>query len=115
MNVCPFTVMYPEKEYRGIRTSRYTYVKSPDEAFMLFDNLEDPFQMNNLVDKVESADLKQELDDQLTEKLKSIGDENFKHRQFYLDKWGYRLGDRNTIPYTTEAGAINQVQTPVRK
>jgi arylsulfatase A-like enzyme len=115
MNVCPFTVMYPEKEYRGIRTSQYTYVKSPDRAFMLFDNQADPFQQHNLVGLQEAAAIQQSLDEQLSEKLKSIGDDDFKPRQYYLDKWGYTLGDRNTIPYTTEAGAINQVQTPVRK
>jgi len=115
MNVCPFTVMYPEKEYRGIRTSRYTYVKSPEEAFMLFDNQADPFQQNNLVGKEEAAALQQELEEQLGEKLRSIGDDNFKPRQYYLDKWGYTLGERNTIPYTTEAGAKNNVQTPMRE
>lgn len=115
MNVCPFTVMYPEMEYRGIRTSRYTYVKSPERAFMLFDNLADPLQQSNLVGKEEAAALQQELDEKLDEKLKSIGDENFKYRQYYLDKWGYTLGERNTIPYTTEAGAKNNVQTPRHK
>ena len=115
MNVCPFTVMYPEKEYRGIRTSRYTYVKSPEGAYMLFDNRADPFQQNNLVGKEEAVALQQELDEQLEEKLISIGDDNFKHRQYYLDKWGYTLGERNTIPYTTEAGAKNNVQTPMKK
>jgi arylsulfatase A-like enzyme len=115
MNVCPFTVMYPEKEYRGIRTSRYTYVKSPDEPFMLFDNVEDPFQQNNLIGSQEAAALQLELDEKLDEKLRSIGDENFKRRQYYLDKWGYKLGERNTIPYTQEPGAVNNVQTPIHK
>jgi arylsulfatase A-like enzyme len=111
MNVCPITeVMLEEQEYRGIRTSQYTYVKSPDEAIMLFDNIADPYQENNLIGKEEG--LQQELDKKLVEKLKAIGDENFKPRQFYLDKWGYTLGENNAIPYTITPGEENKVQSP---
>jgi len=115
MNVCPFTVMYPEKEYRGIRTSQYTYVESPEGAFMLFDDQADPFQLNNLIDKKEAGALQKEMKQKLSIKLESIGDANFRSRQYYLDKWGYTLGERKTIPYTNEVGAKNNVQTPVHK
>jgi len=39
------------REYRAVRTSRYTYVRNLDGPWMLFDDEQDPWQMNNLVGK----------------------------------------------------------------
>ena len=36
------------KEYRGVRTDRYTYVRDLQGPWLLFDNQTDPFQTNNL-------------------------------------------------------------------
>ncbi len=36
------------KEYRGVRTKRYTYVKDLSGPWLLFDNRKDPFQLHNL-------------------------------------------------------------------
>ncbi|MCX6732905.1 MAG: sulfatase-like hydrolase/transferase, partial [Candidatus Roizmanbacteria bacterium] len=37
------------KEYRGIRTENYTYVRDLKGPWLLFDCVNDPFQLNNLV------------------------------------------------------------------
>ncbi len=105
MSVSPFI---PDlDEYRGIRTSRYTYVRKVDAPWLLYDNEVDPYQMNNLVGKPEKAELQKKLDEQLNAELKKIGDE-FKPRQYYLDKWGYKLVKGGHISYVPGA----EVQGP---
>lgn len=75
-------------EYRGIRTSRYTYVRNLQGPWLLYDNDADPYQMKNLVHVAEAADLRARLDAQLAAELRGINDE-LRPRQYYLDKWHY--------------------------
>jgi arylsulfatase A-like enzyme len=49
MMVAPF-VIQDFKAYRGIRTPRYTYVRDSDGQWLLYDNVSDPYQMQNLLD-----------------------------------------------------------------
>ena len=55
MGVAPFIAREFAKEYRAIRTSRYTYVRGLDGPWLLFDDEQDPYQMDNLVAKPDSA------------------------------------------------------------
>jgi len=103
----------PFVEYRAIRTSQYTYVKTPDEATMLFDNIADPYQMNNLINKPEHSELQNKLDKVLQKKLKAVGDEDFKYAQYYLDKWGYDFEKSKSAPYNVTPGKITKVNTPL--
>jgi arylsulfatase A-like enzyme len=114
MNVAPFDVNYEDPEYRGIRTARYTYAESPEGPIMLFDHKEDPYQLNNLVNQQDFADLRQDLEGQLRDKLKEIGDEDFKPRSHYIDKWGFEL-ERNNINYWSFYEGEGRVQSPVLK
>ena len=66
--------LYGMKAYRGIRTNRHTYVRNEAEAWLLFDNYNDPYQKNNLIGKKEARSDQKELEDLLRERLKSIGD-----------------------------------------
>lgn len=111
MSVKPFTLT-PTPEYRAIRTKQYTYVKTPDKASMLFDNISDPYQMDNLIDQPEYQELQSNLDLLLHEKLRAIGDEDFKHSQYYLDKWGYDYQGRGSVPYNSTPGKMTRVYTP---
>ncbi|RKY12395.1 MAG: sulfatase [Planctomycetota bacterium] len=86
------------KEYRGIRTKRYTYVRDLDGPWLLYDNQKDPYQQNNLVNTPQVASLQADLDAKLTAKLKEHGDA-FKHGSEYIKKWGYNVDDSGTIPY----------------
>ena len=109
MQLAPFAGDYDE--YRGIYTSRYAYVKILDGPSRLFDNDTDPLQMNNLVNKPEYAKLQEKLELKLQEELRKIGDE-FKPRQYYLDKWNYKVNKGGAIPYSHEASADIVFQGP---
>lgn len=61
-------------EYRGIRTERYTYVRSIHGPWLLYDNETDPYQMHNLVGKPEVKALQAKLDSELNVELKHRGD-----------------------------------------
>jgi arylsulfatase A-like enzyme len=87
------------REYRGIRTTRYTYVRDLDGPWLLFDNLEDPAQLNNLAGQPAFAGLEVELEEILLQKLAAANDE-FLPGQAYLDKWRYKLDSTGKIPYT---------------
>ena len=60
-------------EYRGLRTRRYTYVRSIHGPWLLYDNQTDPFQMHNLIGK--SAELQSRLDGELDAELKRRKDD----------------------------------------
>jgi arylsulfatase A-like enzyme len=62
-------------EYRGLRTPRYTFVRSIHGAWLLYDNETDPFQKQNLVGKDKYLDLQLRLERMLDKRLKSVGDE----------------------------------------
>jgi arylsulfatase A-like enzyme len=89
MNPVPFGSMYEIDEYRAVRTNKYTYVKTPEGASMLFDDEKDPYQMNNLVNHPEYADIQEKLDQQLMKELHRIGEEKIMNRDYYLKKFGY--------------------------
>ena len=90
MGVAPFTAQAGcNQPYRAIRTEQYTYVRGLEGPSLLFDDVKDPGQMDNLVAKPEFAALVAKLDASLSAQLKRVGDE-FKPAQFYLDKWGYK-------------------------
>jgi arylsulfatase A-like enzyme len=86
------------REYRGVRTTRYTFVRDLNGPWLLFDNETDPYQMNNLVNKPEHATLQAELDAILAAKLKDHGDD-FKPGPDYLATWDYKVDARGTMPY----------------
>ncbi|MBI1371808.1 MAG: sulfatase-like hydrolase/transferase [Phycisphaera sp.] len=87
------------REYRGIRTRRYTYVRDLNGPWLLYDNETDPYQMRNLVDDAASASTKAELDKMLSEKLRERKDE-FLPADEYIKKWGYKVDKSGTVPYT---------------
>jgi arylsulfatase A-like enzyme len=62
-------------EYRGVRTERYTYVRSIHGPWLLYDNQTDPYQMHNLCNKPEQKALQQRLDRMLGARLREVHDE----------------------------------------
>jgi arylsulfatase A-like enzyme len=87
------------REYRGVRTVRYTYVRSLDGPWLLYDNQQDPYQMENLVAKPEHSVLESELESLLSAKLRQTGDD-FRPGTEYIEKWGYPVDASGTVPYT---------------
>jgi len=98
--VSPFGEWYRGKgrEFRGLRTRRYTYVRDLKGPWLLYDNQKDPCQMNNLVGKPEFAGLQKRLDIMLWRKLTPTGDD-FMPGVKYIAKWGYKVDARGTVPY----------------
>lgn len=85
------------KEYRGIRTARYTYVRDLNGPWLLYDNNNDPYQLENLCGETDYSTLQNQLDEELFEILNKRND-NFLSGDEYLKDWGYEVtGDRGTI------------------
>jgi arylsulfatase A-like enzyme len=76
------------KEYRGIRTRRHTYVRDLSGPWLLYDNVVDPFQMNNICGRPEAADIQAELDAVLGRMLASRND-RFLPGPEYMRMWNY--------------------------
>jgi len=89
------------KEYRGIYTDRYSYVKSLEGPWLLYDHQKDPLELNNLAGKTGFEDLQEEMEKKLQRELEKVGDP-FLPRQYYIDLWAYRLGEGGYIPYYFE-------------
>ena len=87
------------REYRGVRTKRYTYVKDLNGPWLLYDNRKDPYQMNNLVKDENYADLRIDLDALLMQLLSEKNDQ-FLPGEKYIEKWGYKVNKRGTVEYT---------------
>jgi len=98
------------REYRAIRTRRYTYVRDLKGAWLLYDDESDPFQMNNLANKPEAAALVKSLDERLSAELKKRGDE-FRDGQYYIDLWGYDAKIGGSVSYKPGAA----VQSPRKR
>jgi arylsulfatase A-like enzyme len=87
------------REYRGIRTRRYTYVRDLQGPWLLYDNENDPCQQKNLCNQPAYASLQEKLDDILNQKLKTTNDE-FLSGWDYIKKWGYKTNSAGTVTYT---------------
>ncbi len=85
------------REYRGLRTVRYTYVRTLDGPWLLYDNLKDPYQLNNLVNDPTSAEFRLQLDQQL-QQLLDDRDHEFLEGSAYISRWNYQVDATGTIP-----------------
>jgi arylsulfatase A-like enzyme len=86
------------KEYRGIRTSRYTYVRDLQGPWLLFDNEKDPCQLTNLCDDESSKPLQKYLNHVLDRMLGEHHDD-FLAGEAYIARWGYVTDQTGTVPY----------------
>ncbi len=86
------------REYRGVRTQRYTYVRTLDGPWLLYDNQEDPLQEHNLVEDAGRAPIRAELERQLAQILVQTRDD-FRPGEEYVRRWGYVTDERGTVPY----------------
>lgn len=86
------------REYRGLCTERYTYVRDLGGPWLLFDNLADPYQTHNLIGQSAAAGLQRELGAQLGARLKARSD-RFLPGDRYIRRWGYAVDGTGTVPY----------------
>jgi arylsulfatase A-like enzyme len=76
------------REFRGIRTERYTYAKDLKGPWLLYDNEADPYQLNNLCNKEEYKDLQADLETKLQKMLAQRKDQFLEGAQ-YMKAWDY--------------------------
>lgn len=56
---------YGIAEFRGVRTARHTYVRAITGPWLLYDNVADPLQLENLVDRPDVRDIQAGLEAEL--------------------------------------------------
>jgi arylsulfatase A-like enzyme len=86
------------REYRGLRTERFTYVRGLEGPWLLFDNEKDPLQLTNLANEPAGAKWQAELDKMLHNKLHQTHDQ-FLPAEAYIKQWGYHVNANGTVPY----------------
>jgi len=99
MNVTPFASNFKQSEYRAIKTKQYTFIKNLKDENLLFDDVKDPYQMNNLYDNLDYKTIKNDLEEKLKTSLVRIGDD-FHPREYYMKKYNYVFDKKKpAIPY----------------
>lgn len=91
------------KEYRGLRTRRYTYCRDLQGPWLLYDNQADPYQSANRIADPALATVRAELDRRLNRDLARIGDD-FLPGAEYLRRRGVRLGPHGDITIYKDHG-----------
>jgi arylsulfatase A-like enzyme len=87
------------KEYRGVRTEQYTYVRDLNGPWLLYDNAKDPFQLENRIGNAEYHSITHHLD-QVLEGLLNQYEDAFLSGAEYINAWGYVTDENGTVPYT---------------
>ena len=101
------------REYRGVRTTRYTYCRDLNGPWLLYDNETDPFQMNNLVNQASHAEIQKQLDDRLNELLKKTRDE-FLPGPELIKRSGYVVKESTeTVDYHIPFNPANITKSPL--
>lgn len=108
MNPCPFSIgdprgpdQFPDYqgkrlEYRGVITDRYSYVRTIDNPWLLYDNDLDPYQMSNLIESPEHAETRAHLDALMTGHMERIADK-FLPRESYYEEFGIEFDHRGKV------------------
>lgn len=86
------------REYRAVRTQRYTYARDLNGPWLLYDNQTDPNQLKNLVNDPALAAVQAHMEQLLQRELTRQHDELVPGQQ-WLDKWGYKVNDKGVVPY----------------
>lgn len=108
MNPCPFSIgdprgpdQYPDYqgerlEYRGVISDRYTYVRTIDRPWLLYDNKQDPYQLTNLIESPEHASTRAHLETLMRAHMEHIADA-FLPRDAYYDKFDIAFDHRGKV------------------
>jgi len=108
MNPCPFSVgdrrgpdqvptyLGRRMEYRGVRTATHTYVRSIDGPWLLYDDVADPYQLDNLVGRPEHAPLQARLERLMRDLMARSGDE-FLPTEAYYERLGLDVDERGKL------------------
>jgi arylsulfatase A-like enzyme len=97
----PFSEFQPAwggREYRGVRSRRYTYARDLNGPWLLFDNYADPAQLHNRCGDERYHEQQAYLDAMLNKMLQERGDE-FLPGTEYLRRWGYPVDESGAVPF----------------
>jgi arylsulfatase A-like enzyme len=92
-----FTRKQGGREYRGVRTQRYTYVRDLNGPWLLYDNQVDPYQLKNLINEPAVARTQDHLEHILQRELKRSHDQLVPGEEL-IKKWGYKVQSNGNIP-----------------
>lgn len=84
----PTSALYLRMDAKGVRTNKYSYVVHENGTYELYNNIDDPYQMNNI--KLEDINTEEQ-----TELKYSLG----KWLKKACDKWFYNKTNNNLIIY----------------
>ena len=84
------------REYRGVKTKRFTYVCDLDGPWLLYDNQADPYQLNNLCNKPEFKELQNNLEVKL-QKILTKRSDKFLEGKEYMKAWNYSWDNNDSI------------------
>jgi len=84
------------REYRGLHSARYTYVRALAGPWLLYDNADDPWQLRNLIDDPAHAAKVADLDARLTARLRKVEDDFASGREI-IRREKYRLNEAHDI------------------
>ncbi len=84
--------------YRGVRTSRHTYVRDSNGPWLLYDNESDPYQMNNRVDDPAYREIRDQLEAELQRQLTRNRDD-FPTAEQARARFNYEVGKSGDTPY----------------
>jgi arylsulfatase A-like enzyme len=93
-----FTRARGGRDYREIRSPKFTYVRDSKGPRLLYDNVKDPLQLDNHAGKPEHTKLQAEQETRLEQKLAEQRDE-FLPGADYIAKWGYKVDASGTTRY----------------
>lgn len=91
------------RELRGLYTGDWTYVRTLEGPWLLYDNQQDPAQQHNLIHEPSRAGQVAELDARLTARLHEVGDD-FAPGRDIIRREAYRLNEHGDIAY--DRGAL---------
>lgn len=100
LNPAPFSEAFRAQlpEWRGVRARRYTYVRTLEGPWLLYDNRDDPYQLRNLANDPDIKELREGLEEELRGWLEKTGDEFLPGEQL-LRRHAYTVGPHGEIPY----------------
>ncbi len=70
----PFLAGGVERGWRGIRTARYMYARTQEAPWVLYDLESDPYELTNLAESPEAAELRERMDEELSYWMDRTGD-----------------------------------------
>ncbi|NCB29551.1 MAG: DUF4976 domain-containing protein [Clostridia bacterium] len=85
------------RAYRGVRTKQYTYVRTLDGPWLLYDNVKDPYQRENRIADETCRAVREKLDAELM-RLLAKTDDDFRPGIDYIRRWGYQVDKTGTAP-----------------